>query len=140
MNCILILDYAGPFETTSGRRVTRQTKAEYRPFRDKIFVMVIVCQTTNAVFLDVVADASTDAFLESFTRFVNTRGAPKIIRSDNATCFVRAAKILVAQNGKQAVALGLAKIEGHTADWNVEWRFNPPRTPHFEGHSIYKQY
>ena len=66
------------------------------------------------------ANASADAFLESFTRFVNTRGAPKIIRSDNATCFVRVAKILTAQNGKQAVALGLANIEDHTANWNVE--------------------
>ena len=131
----IVIDYGGPFDITTGKRVTRQTADADKSLKNKVFVMMIVCQATNACYIDVVADSSANSFLDAFTRFTNTRGPVKSIRTDNATCFVRAAKILEASNGKQAVALGLAKIEGFTADWHVEWQFNPPRTPHFGGHA-----
>jgi len=81
----------------------------------------------------VVQDLTTDSFIAALTRFLSLRGSPRTIWSDNDSNFV----------GAKSELAELKKIflsEQHTssissvclADW-IDWKFIPPRAPHFGG-------
>ncbi|XP_043863649.1 uncharacterized protein LOC122756894 [Drosophila mojavensis] len=56
----------------------------------KCYVCVFICFATKAIWLELVKDLTTAAFLHALQRFICTRGKPSQIWSDNATNFLGA--------------------------------------------------
>ena len=56
----------------------------------KAFVVIYTCASTRAVVLDVVNDAKSSTFVDSFSRFIARRGCPNIVVSDNGSVFTAA--------------------------------------------------
>ena len=77
-------------------------------------------------YTTVVHSQSTDDFLAALRCFVNIRGKPSIIYSDNGTNFEGAANRLAQQ------ADILRKAATETAS-SIKWVFQPPSSPHFGG-------
>ena len=94
------------------------------------YVRLFTCLVTRAVHLEVCHDLSTDCLLMTIRRFVSRRGYPDLIVSDNGTNFIGA---------NQAMKLKFQRIWNNEhirlqlAQQNVQWTFNPPLEPHFEG-------
>ncbi|XP_036346973.1 uncharacterized protein LOC118756307, partial [Rhagoletis pomonella] len=107
------VDYCGPFYVTIGRR------------KEKRWVSLFTCLTTRAAHLEIAEDLSTDAFILCLRNFVNRRGVPIRIRSDNGTNFVGAQKELKAEERM----FDFGRIEGEMARRNIEWVFNCPANP-----------
>ncbi len=74
------VDYGGPFITIQGRGKRRE----------KRYLCLFTCLETRAVHLELSVGLDTDAFLNAFYRFVNRRGLPIRMHSDNGTNFVGA--------------------------------------------------
>ena len=53
----------------------------------KAYILLYTCMATRAVILDVVNNANTDGFLNSFKRFLARRGCPSIMITDNGSVF-----------------------------------------------------
>ncbi|XP_036340886.1 uncharacterized protein LOC118750268 [Rhagoletis pomonella] len=107
------IDYCGPFFVSIGRR------------REKRWIAVFTCLTTRAIHLEVSVDLSTDAFLLCLRNFVNRRGVPVRIRSDNGTNFVGAQHDLA----KDERIFDFEAIQRETSrDW-IEWKFSCPANP-----------
>lgn len=106
-------DYGGPF---------RIKLAKHRGAKiGKAYLCLFVCLSTKAVHLETVSDLSTDAFLAALRRFVGRRGRVNIIQSDCGTNYVGAS------NHLHSLMKSAAQTE------NIEFRFNPPSSPHFGG-------
>ena len=116
------VDFAGPITIHHPGRGSRPTT---------VYLAVFVCFATKAVHLEIVSDLTTAAFINTLRRFVGRRGKPTTIWSDNATNFVGAAR-------------ELKKLTGDPNFWpvifnwccndeGIQWRFIPPRSPHFGG-------
>ncbi|EGT42388.1 hypothetical protein CAEBREN_16468 [Caenorhabditis brenneri] len=60
----------------------------------KSHILLITCATTRLIHLELVRDLSTDEFLMALSRFMNRRGCPETITSDNASTFTLASEIL----------------------------------------------
>lgn len=111
------VDFFGPMFVSVGRR------------REKRWVAIFTCMTIRAIHLELAADLSTDACIICLRNFVNIRGVPKVIRSDNGKNFVGASREL-----KAAVDLfDHAAIERELGTRNIEWRFNCPANPEAGG-------
>ena len=76
----------------------------------KVWIALFVCGTTRAINLEIVDSLATGDYLLAWRRFCARRGTPHRVRSDNATVFVAAAKVLL-----------------------VTWAFNPTAAPWFGG-------
>ena len=98
------LDYFGPIEVAIGRR------------HEKRWVALFTCLTTRAVYLELVTSLSSNSCMAALDSLATRRGIPRRIHSDNATCFVAAAKEYRGPNGAR-----------------VEWRFIPPNSPSMGG-------
>ncbi|XP_034935131.1 uncharacterized protein [Chelonus insularis] len=118
------VDYAGPFSVRESRR------------RGKIpitkgYVAVFTCFKTKAVHLEMVSELTTEAFLAALDRFTARRGLCRKMHSDNGTNFVGASRHL------SEVFEFLKKTEPEITEAlrnrKIEWKFNPPRSPHFGG-------
>ncbi|XP_017476339.1 PREDICTED: uncharacterized protein LOC108366430 [Rhagoletis zephyria] len=72
------LDYFGPVAVTIGRR------------HEKRWVALFTCLTVRAVHLELAHDLSTDSCIIAIRNFINRRGVPAKIRSDNGKNFVGA--------------------------------------------------
>lgn len=117
------MDFAGPFTVHHKGRGSRTTK---------VYLSVYVCFSSKAVHLDLVENLSTDAFLDSLRRFVGRRGVPAKLYTDNATNFVGA------RNKMNELWQEVSRSNATIRDWcrdtfGIEWKFMPPRTPHFGG-------
>jgi len=111
------VDYAGPFRTIQGRGIIRK----------KRYICLFTCLLTRAIHLELAMDLETDSFLRCFQRFISRRGMPQLVISDNGTNFVGASnEIEEIHVNNQTVKLELSKNK-------IEWRFNPPASPHFGG-------
>ena len=85
---------------------------------EKAWLVLFTCAVYRGVHLDFVTSLSTEAFLNSLERFINVRGRPVTIYSDNGSNFV-----------------GLVNLF-HKLDWKsielaanvkqIKWIFNPP--------------
>lgn len=118
------IDFCGPFFIKQGGRAKAKTKA---------YIALFICLSTKAVHLELVSNLSTDAFISALKRFIGRRGKCGSIASDNATNFVGAKREL-----KDLKKLFFS--QGHTEmvnkfcqDEDIQWRFIPPRSPHFGG-------
>jgi len=72
----------------------------------------------------VVEDLTTREFLAALRRFSARRDKPVTIWSDNGTNFVGAQKEL---------QIYMNDIEAHSTNEGINWKFNPPVSPHFGG-------
>ncbi|XP_077263143.1 uncharacterized protein LOC143898012 [Temnothorax americanus] len=118
------VDYAGPLQVRESRR-------RGRIHISKAWIAVFTCFATKAVHIELVTELTTESFLAALRRFVARRGICSKIVSDNGTNFVGAARELAEvyeflRKEKEAIATYLARQK-------IEWRFNPPRSPHFGG-------
>lgn len=117
------LDFCGPFSV----RYQNQRKETY----SKVYICIFVCLTTKAVHLEVVEDATADAFIACLKRFFNRRGRSVEIWSDNGTNFVGAYNKLLEM--ESVVKQSNVFIANFCSSNGVNWKFIPPRTPHFGG-------
>lgn len=74
------LDYFGPVNITIGRR------------HEKRWVALFTCLTIRAIHLEVAFDLSTDACILAIRNFINRRGTPVRIRSDNGKNLLESTK------------------------------------------------
>ncbi|UYV75667.1 hypothetical protein LAZ67_13000957 [Cordylochernes scorpioides] len=111
------LDAFGPFTVTVGRR------------HEKRWVIIFTCLVTRAIHLEVVHALSTDEFMMGLSRFIDTRGRPDTIYSDNRTNFVEASKDL--KLAASEINFEVMAASGRFGP--VKWKFNPPAAPHFGG-------
>jgi len=109
------VDFAGPLTIRSGIRG--------RPGK-KAWVAMFICFTTKAVHIEVVEELTSSAFIATLRRFSARRGKPATIWSDNGTNFVGA---------QRELAIYTKNIEAQLANEGINWRFNPPASPHFGG-------
>ncbi len=117
------VDYAGPILVKSGSN-------KRKPALEKGYVAVFTCMVTRAVHLEPVTSLHADSFIAALERFVNRRGCPSTIYSDNGTNFVAAEKeIRFAINSitKQDV------VRTFTRTKNISWKFSPVQSPHHGG-------
>ncbi|XP_053968990.1 uncharacterized protein LOC128870401 [Anastrepha ludens] len=118
------VDYCGPF----------YYKPEVRnKSPQKCYVSVFICFATKAVWMELVRDLSTGAFIDALKRFIATRGIPRCICSDNATNFVGAKNELKELRDLVLSEKHRSKLHNFCLSNGFDWRFIPPRSPHFGG-------
>ncbi|XP_017487262.1 PREDICTED: uncharacterized protein LOC108375628 [Rhagoletis zephyria] len=111
------LDYMGPFVIVAGRR------------SEKRWIALFTCLTTRAVHLEIARDMSTDTCLMCIRNFMNRRGTPVRIRSDNGTNFVGADRELK----RQLYEFECGNIADALSKEGIQWVFNCPLNPHEGG-------
>uniref|UniRef100_A0A1I8BFS9 Integrase catalytic domain-containing protein n=1 Tax=Meloidogyne hapla TaxID=6305 RepID=A0A1I8BFS9_MELHA len=106
------LDYLGP------TLVTMPDNSKH-----KLWVLLITCLATRAVWLDSVLDLSAKTFLNALRRFMAKRGRPSYILSDNATNFHLTAKTLDEIWGK---IIKSPETINFAAKEKITWKFIVP--------------
>ncbi len=119
------IDFAGP--------LTMKSDKLRKPSYLKVYVAVFICLTTKAVHLDLCKGLSTEEFLATFRRFINRRGVPAHVFSDNGTNFVGAKADLAELSSFLKNKDTKTAISHFSQDSRFEWHNIPPRTPHFGG-------
>ena len=113
------VDFAGPFLVKRGRGRTQE----------KRYVAVFTCLQSRACHLELVTSLDTTGFKMALTRFCKRRGTPEMLLTDNGSNFVATEREL-----REAVAqLDHADLASEYVGQGIEWKFNPPRSPHFGG-------
>jgi DNA-binding transcriptional regulator YiaG len=113
------LDFAGPFETIKGRGKTRE----------KRYLCLFTCMHTRAVHLELAYGLDTDSFLRALQRFIDRRGCPEQLTSDNGRNFVGANREL----NELYQLIDHNRVVKTLAVQRIRWNFNPPIAPHFGG-------
>ncbi|KRZ59066.1 hypothetical protein T02_15801 [Trichinella nativa] len=91
--------------------------------------LIFMCLTTRAIHLEDCVSTNVESFLLALERFIQRRGKPQSIRSDQGTSFVKAAK----EQDKSVKAL-TEELECQAQDkWRIDFKFNPPGAPHWGG-------
>ncbi len=117
------VDYAGPIIVKSGSN-------KRKPTLEKRYVAVFTCMVTRAIHLEPVTSLHADSFIAALERFVNRRGCPTTIYSNNGTNFVAAEKeirLIFNFIVKQDV------IRTFTETRHISWKFSPLQSPHHGG-------
>ncbi|XP_028516714.1 uncharacterized protein LOC110245225 [Exaiptasia diaphana] len=111
------VDYFGPLNVKRGRSQVKRWGA------------IFTCLNSRAVHLELASSLETDCFINLLRRFINRRGPPKYIYSDNGTNFVGAEKELktAIQNWNQA------QIDKQLLQKGTQWVFQPPKASHASG-------
>ena len=104
------VDYAGPLYVRDGR--------------GKAWFIVFTCGTMRAIHIEMVTDMTTQSFIMAYDRFINRRGVPSIIYSDNAKTFQAADRKL-----KEIYRTARDRL----ANDGVEWRFIAEGAPWWGG-------
>lgn len=73
------VDYAGPFTLKNWKGRNSRTYKGY--------IALFVCLSTSAIYIELVTDYSTDAFIAAYKRFVSRRGICATLTSDCGTNF-----------------------------------------------------
>jgi len=111
------VDYFGPM-------YVRQRRSQV-----KRYGCLFTCLVTRAVHIEVTESLDTDAFINAFRRFSNTRGAPKIVYSDNGTNLRGGEKEL-----RESIEMWNQDcINNSMLQRNIRWQFNPPAASHMGG-------
>ena len=109
------VDLFGPVYIKQGRKTLKR------------WVALFTCLTIRAVHLEVVENADTDSFISCLRRFVNRRGCPEVLYSDNGSNFVGA------KNELKECEIDNKKVGDFCANIQIKWEFNPPSAPHMGG-------
>ena len=112
------LDFAGPFETKFGRGRAHK----------KVYILVLTCMQTRAVHLEVTDSVDLTAVMNALSRFVDIRGMPTDILSDNFSTFISHDKELQEWVRNLDLNMAIDPVEA-----NVKWHFTPPYAPHHGG-------
>jgi len=115
------VDYAGP--------ITMKPDLSRSKIRIKGYLAVFVCCVTRAIHIEIVQDATTQAFIKCLRRFVARRGKPHNVYSDNGTNFVGANNVLK----RLYEAVSHDDVMNHCANEGINWTFIPPSAPHHGG-------
>lgn len=115
------VDYAGPIELKEYLKTTIRTK--------KAWIAIFVCLQTRAVYIDIVTDTTSAAFISCFRRFIGRRGKCLKLFSDNATTFTGASKELLAAYKIWNTTETHRKLDSY----GTSWRFMTPAAPHQGG-------
>jgi hypothetical protein len=111
------VDLFGPFVVKCGRSELKRYGC--------LFTRLLI----RAIHIEIVHSMETDSFLQALQRFICRRGSVRVIRSDNGTNFVGAAKEL-----RDAVRkLSHTRIEDYLRQRSIQWQFNPPAASHMGG-------
>ncbi|XP_033314517.1 uncharacterized protein LOC117213259 [Bombus bifarius] len=119
------IDYCGPFYIKERRDRNRR--------KIKTYAAIFVCLATKAVHVELVSDLTTDAFLAALRRFISRRGYCATILTDNGTNFVGANRELQELRTLLQSDDHQDRVQNFLADRQIQWRFNPPNSPHFGG-------
>ena len=119
------VDYCGPFFIKEKRHRNRN--------KEKTYVSIFVCFATKAVHLELVGDLTSEAFIGCLKRFFSRRGKSRTIHSDNGTNFVGASNELKKRHEFVQSMQCDPAVQRFLISEKVEWRFSPPRSPHFGG-------
>ncbi len=119
------VDLFGPFMLKYGRN--KSVKA---------WGAVFTCANVRAIHLEIVADLSTQAFLQALRRFAAHHGWPQTLISDNGSSFIGANREL-----KALVVEGRKQLQDFAVLHKVKWMFTTPLSPHQGGlyESLVKQ-
>ena len=117
------VDYAGPFQMKLGR--------VRRPVHVKCYIAVFVCLVTKAAHLEVVTDATTEAFLAALRRMISGRGLPQHIYSDHGGNFKGASADL--KELYKMLQQEETTISSYLLQQRITWHNIPERAPHFGG-------
>jgi transposase InsO family protein len=109
------IDVAGPF-------VIHFEKQTY-----KVWMLVICCCTVGAVHWEMMNSIRTSSFLMSAERFIAVQPRPTVFLADNGTNF-RGAETRLNRKAKDQIDISEAQRK-----LSIEFRFAPPRVPHFMG-------
>ena len=60
----------------------------------KAWVVLFTCTIYRAVHLELITSLSTEAFIQSFQRFISRRGRPATVYCDNGANFVGSSNVL----------------------------------------------
>lgn len=118
------VDYAGPITIHATGRGNRTIKS---------YICVFVCFTTKAVHLEVASDLTAKAFQRCLKRFIARRGIPHTVFSDNATNFQASNSQLKELAQQMRSGEFIDAVEDCCNAHHIEWKFIPPRSPHFGG-------
>lgn len=116
------IDNTGPILVRSSNRKSSEIL--------KAYLCVFTCFATKANHLEIVTSLTTEAFISALKRFVSRRGVPQCIYSDNSKTFVGANSELQNAFNRAIKSYELSKYLCHN---HIEWKFIPPRSPHFGG-------
>ncbi|CAH8630974.1 unnamed protein product [Dicrocoelium dendriticum] len=111
------VDYFGPFMVKHGRK------------REKRYGCLFTCLQTRAVHIELSCTLNTDSFIMALMRFVDRRGTPAEIFSDNGSNFVGA----VAELRAATKEWSQRRINDKLLCLGVQWHFNPPASSHRGG-------
>ena len=111
------VDYFGPF-------LVKRRRTEV-----KRYGCVFTCLASRAVHLETASSLDTDAFINALRRFINRRGCPEKIVSDNGTNFKGGYKELK----ESLAALNSQKVGKFLTQKGIHWAFNPPGASHMGG-------
>lgn len=111
------VDFFGPMYVKIGRA------------RAKRYGCIFTCFNSRATHLELCNDLSAHSFLQAFRRFVNRRGTPEKIYSDNGTNFIASEKEL----NREIKNWNKKHVEDYMKLKKIEWHFNPPGASHMGG-------
>ena len=83
-------DESSPFNSTGSDLLGPLLCKSIYGNEDKLYkaqIVIYTCLATRAVILDVIHNATTEAFINSFSRFINRRGCPSTVISDNGSVY-----------------------------------------------------
>ena len=106
------LDLFGPLEYSDMVR---------KRLKSKCWGIIITCMVSRATHLDLTQSYDTDALLQAIRRFMNLRGTPKVIYSDQGSQMVAASK----EVGVCLELINWDVVYGWCTKREIEWRLVP---------------
>lgn len=119
-----VTPYVRPF-TYTGVDMFGPFDVKVRRCTEKRWVCIFTCLSVRAVYLVLVSDLSTDSFILCLRNFINRRGVPLVIRSDNGRNFVGIRKELK----NEVNFLDHNEITRSLTPLGIKWIFNTPLDP-----------
>jgi len=83
------IDLAGPMECIRPGARTRKNPAKF-----KVWLLIACCRFSQAIFIDVLLDCSTEAVLVAMRKLQAVYNMPKVVTTDRGTNFVGAKRVL----------------------------------------------
>lgn len=91
-----------------------------------MYICLVTCTTTCAIYLEVVLDLTLESFMLAFRKFTSCRSTPTTVISDSASTYLAAAEKLIQLFQSPSLKTAL----GH---YRVTWKFIPKRTLWYRG-------